>query len=85
MYEILPLAAGMVFAVGLTRWGPSDTRPRLLISVLFALAIGVVAASISGELAESWIFIVIDAAAAMAAIIVTTVVLGQLGWRGERR
>jgi hypothetical protein len=85
MYEIVPLVAGVVFACGWVRWGPVAARPRLLISVLFALATGVVAASISGELAESWIFIVIDAAATMAAIVVTTVVLSQLGWRGERR
>ncbi len=85
MYEILPLAAGMVFAVGLTRWGQVDTRQRLLVSLLFALVVGVVAASVSGELAESWVFIAIDAAAAMAAIVVTTVVLVQLGWAVQRR
>lgn len=85
MYEILPLAAGMVFAVGLTRRGPVDTRPRLLVSLLFAFVVGVVAASVSGELAESWVFIVIDAAAAMVAIVVTTVVLVQLGWAAQRR
>lgn len=81
MYEIIPLAAGVAFAFGLVRWGPSATRSRLLVSVLFALAVGFIAASVSGELAESWVFIVIDSAAAMAAIVVTTVVLGQVGWR----
>ena len=85
MYEIVPLAAGVVFACGWVRWGPAAARPRLLISVLFALAVGVVASSVSGEIGESWVFILIDAVATMAAIVVTTVVLGQLGWRSERR
>lgn len=78
MYEMLPIAAGVAFGFGLVRWGPSATRPRLLVSVLFALAVGVVTASASGELAESWVFIAIDSAAAIAAVAVTTVLLGQV-------
>lgn len=85
MYEILPLFAGMVFAFGLVRWGPTERRPRWIMSAVFALAVGIVAATVSGELAESWVFIAIDAAATMAAIVVATVVLVQLGWSTHRR
>lgn len=85
MYEIVPLVAGVVFAIGLTRWGPVEKRSRVLVSVLYAVAVGVVAATVSGELAESWVFIVIDAAATMAAIVVTFVVLRQFGLLAQRR
>ncbi len=77
MYEMLPLAVGVAFAFGLVRWGPSATRPRLLVSVLVALAVGVITAAVSGELAKSWAFVVIDFAAALVAIVATTLLLGQ--------
>lgn len=81
MYEMLPLAAGVAFAFGLVRWGPPATRARLLVSILVAVAVGVITASVSGELAESWVFIIIDSAAAIAAVVVTTVLLGQFSSR----
>jgi hypothetical protein len=85
MYEILPLATGIMFALGLTWWGPMERRSRVFASLLFALVVGFIAASVSGELAKSWAFILVDAAATLVAIVVATSVLERVGWIPDRR
>lgn len=85
MWEMIPLFAGVIFAFWLLRWGPDDRRPRVVTSVVFAVVVGVIAATASGEISESVWFIALDTAAALVAIAVTWFVLYQVGWAGQRR
>ena len=85
MYEILPITAGVVFAWGLLQWGPRETRARVVASVGFAIVMGVVAATVSGELAESWWFIVVDTVGTLIAIAVSAAVMLKVGWPEPRR
>ena len=85
MYEILPIAAGVVFAYGLLQWGPVDTRSRIVASIVFAVVVGVIAATVSGELAESWLFIVVDTVGALIAIAASVAIMLKVGWPEPRR
>lgn len=85
MNELLPIAAGVVFAYGLLQWGPRDTRTRVVASVVFAVVMGVVAATVSGEIAESWLFVVVDTVGTMIAIAVSALVMLKIGWPEQRR
>ena len=67
MYEIIPLFAGILIGLGFIRLGPFDTRTRAIILVPTALIIGWIAATVSGEIAESWAFVLFDAAQVVVA------------------
>ena len=84
MFEILPIAAGIAFALGMLRWGPRTSSSRWLVSAVYSLVVGVIVAAVAGELAESWAFALLDAAMTLAAIVLTTVALRQVGLAGER-
>lgn len=85
MYEMVALAAGVILAFWMLRWGPEGKRARWMTVGIYSLVVGVIAATVSGELAESWLFILLDAAAILVAFAVTAVVLRQVGWADERR
>jgi hypothetical protein len=80
MFEILPIAAGIVLAAGLLRWGPRSTQTRWAVAAVCAVVVGIAVSAASGELAESWAFALMDTALALAAFAVTTVALRQVGW-----
>lgn len=83
MYEILPLFAGVLIGLGLVRFGPRDTRFRAMLVAVIAAAVGLFAAWISGELAESWAFALWDAAQVVVAATLTTLLLARFGQRGR--
>jgi hypothetical protein len=60
MEEVFPVLAGVV--VGLAAHSVTSVWLRLSLLVLFGLAFGVVASWISGELAISWTYVLIDIA-----------------------
>lgn len=80
MFEILPIAAGFLFAIAMLRWGPRASRPRWIASAVFAVVVGVAVSALSGELSESWAFALLDTGLTLVAIVVTTVALRQAGW-----
>jgi hypothetical protein len=85
MFEILPIAAGFLFAIALLRWGPRASRMRWIATGAFAVIVGVAVSALSGELAESWAFAVLDTALTLLAIAVTTVALRQVLRPTEQR
>lgn len=85
MYEMIALAAGVILAFWMMRWGPESKRARWMTAGVFSLVVGVVAATVSGEVAESWLFILLDTGATLVAFVVTAVVLRQVGWADVRR
>ena len=85
MYEIFPIVAGVVFAWGLLQWGPTETKARVIASVVFAIVVGSAAAAISGELAESWLFLIVDIGGALLTIAVSASVMLKVGWPEPRR
>jgi hypothetical protein len=85
MFEILPIAAGFLFAIALLRWGPRASRTRWVTSGVFAVVVGIAVSAISGELAESWGFAVLDTALTLLAIAVTMVALRTVVQPAEER
>ena len=82
MYEIIPLFAGVLIGFGLFRFAPRDTRLRVAVVAVLAAAIGVFAAWLSGELAESWAFALWDGAQVVIAAGLTILLMVRLGQRG---
>jgi hypothetical protein len=65
MYELIPLASGVVAGLQLHRMASS--RSRALLALPLALISGVVASVLSGEFAESWALLVWDTTQALVA------------------
>jgi hypothetical protein len=60
MHEVFPVTMGALIGVGALRM-PAG-RWRWLTLAVISLVVGLVAALISGELAESWAFVLVDTA-----------------------
>lgn len=80
MYELFPVLAGVL--VGLLVWRLPNQRQRAATLVVACLAIGAVAAFVSGELFESWVFLLLDTVLALLAAGVT---LAVASWWQRRR
>jgi hypothetical protein len=59
MQEIVPLAAGVVITLLVQRFGTSP-RSNIIALLVASVVIGAIASFVSGELFESWVFLVID-------------------------
>jgi 1,4-dihydroxy-2-naphthoate octaprenyltransferase len=59
MQEIVPLAAGVVIAFLVQRFG-TTARSKMLALLFASVVIGAIASFVSGELFESWVFLAID-------------------------
>lgn len=77
MNEIFPIAAGVVTALIVHR--VASSRLRVVLLAALSLTFGLIAALISGELAESWAFLLVDTG---LVLIVAVIALGALAlWR----
>jgi uncharacterized membrane protein YeaQ/YmgE (transglycosylase-associated protein family) len=77
MEEVFPVLAGVV--VGLVTSRVMQTWLRVIAVVLLGLAFGAIASWISGELAVSWVYVVIDTAQVIGASVMITVLVRA--WR----
>jgi len=77
MEEVFPVLAGVV--VGLVTSRIMQTWLRVIAVVLLGLAFGAIASWISGELAVSWVYVVIDTAQVIGASVMITVLVRA--WR----
>ncbi len=81
MGEVLPvlggLLAGSIIAYNVRAW-----RSRLASMIAASVAVGVLAAWVSGELAESFAFLAIDIPGAFLAVLVAVLTCDRLGLRG---
>ncbi len=59
MQEIVPLAAGVVIALLVHRFG-AGPQSKTIALLAASLVIGAIASFVSGELFESWVFLAID-------------------------
>ncbi len=59
MQEIVPLAAGVVIALLVQRFG-TGARSKTAAILACSVIIGAIASFVSGELFESWVFLAID-------------------------
>ena len=80
MEEVFPVLAGV--AVGLVTHSVRLAWLRVSLLLLFGLGLGVIASWISGELAISWVYVLIDIAQVIGAGAMTTV--GITFWRRRR-
>lgn len=76
MDEVFPVLSGI--AVGLLL-GVVPSRLRLLALGVFSVAFGILASGISGELAFSWIYALIDVAQVLGAALLASVLVAR--WR----
>ena len=74
MEEVFPVIAGVI--VGLVAHLVRSTRSRAALIGVFAVGFGACASWVSGELAVSWTYLLIDVAQVHAASIMTTVLVG---------
>jgi hypothetical protein len=58
MFELIPIVMGLI--LGVLIWRNTQGRLRLLLSVAAVALSGATATMLSGEYAESWIFILLD-------------------------
>ena len=79
MYELIPIFAGI--AAGLAAMAFGDRRARIAVVVVVALIAGVTASVLSGEIEESWAFVLWDTAQALVAGALTVVAATALANR----
>jgi len=77
MHEVFPVAAGAVLGVAALRI--ADVRWRFLVLVLASIAVGAIASAVSGELRESWAFVLVDAAQVLLVALLTGAAV--TGWQ----
>lgn len=77
MEEVFPVLAGVV--VGLVTGSVRLVWLRILLLVLAGIAFGVTASWISGELATSWIYLLIDTAEVI--VVAAMTIVGMTAWR----
>ena len=71
MYEIIAIAGGVL--IGLLVQNAASTRAKIAMLALGSVIIGMVVSFISGELLESWAYLVFDAVQVSIAAVVTAV------------
>ena len=77
MEEVFPVLAGVV--VGLVSDSVRLVWLRVLLLVLSGIGFGVMASWISGELATSWIYVLIDTAEVI--VVAAMTIVGMTVWR----
>jgi hypothetical protein len=79
MEEVLPVGAGVVLGLVLANRGG---RWRWVALVALSLLLGFAAAYVTGELAVSWVYVLIDTAQVLAASAMTWLLAAR--WRRSR-
>jgi len=77
VYEIIAIAGGVL--IGLLVQNAPSTRAKIAVMALGSVIIGMVVSFISGELLESWAYLVFDAAQVLIAAVLTAVCVAV--WR----
>jgi hypothetical protein len=80
--EIFPVLAGAAIGATVPRF--LSGRPLAVVLAALSIIVGIAAAAISGELAESWLFVLFDTAQ-VAVVAVLTMALIALWQRRARR
>ena len=83
MYELLAIAAGVL--LGVVAHNLVTARSKVTTLILGSLIVGATAASLSGELLESWAYLLFDVAQVLLAAGATTVALTWWRHRPRRR
>ncbi|MCX7623541.1 MAG: hypothetical protein N2Z82_07325 [Thermomicrobium sp.] len=76
MGEILPISAGVV--VGLICWRISSVRARTVALVLLSVLFGALASLLTGELAATWAFLLIDIPLVFLVAVGTSLLLARV-------
>ncbi|MDW8060127.1 MAG: hypothetical protein RMK01_08640 [Thermomicrobium sp.] len=76
MGEILPISVGVV--VGLICWRISSVRARTVALVLLSVLFGALASLLTGELAATWAFLLIDIPLVFLVAVGTSLLLARV-------
>ena len=83
MYEVLAIGAGVV--LGLTAHNIAATQVKVATLILGSVIIGAMAALVSGELLESWAYLIFDVVQVLLAAGATVVALTWWKQRASRQ
>lgn len=83
MEEVFPVLGGII--VGLVAERMRSTTLRAVMIVVLGIAFGIAASWLAGELAISWIYILIDTAQVIVAAVATVVLIRMWRRRLARR
>ena len=83
MEEVFPVLAGII--VGLVTERIPSTTLRAVLIVVLGIAFGIAASWLAGELAISWIYVLIDTAQVIVAAVATVVLIRMWRRRLARR
>jgi len=72
IYEAIPISAGVILAFIFSRYRPSTERIKWIITAVVAVIVGFAAATLSGEIHESWAFVILDTAQAFLAMVLVS-------------
>ena len=81
IYEIIPISAGVILAFVFARFRPSSQRLRWAVTAAVAVVIGFIAATVSGEIHESWAFVILDTVQVVLAMALVTWLLDRRAHR----
>jgi len=82
MTEVFPVVAGVLLGIAAQRI--ASMRWRMAVIAAASVLIGWVASAVSGELAESWLFILVDTAQVLVVALLTGVAVRMWRRRGAR-
>ncbi len=77
LYEAIPISAGVILAFIFARYRPSSERLKWIITAVVAIAVGFTASILSGEIHESWAFVILDTAQAVLAMVLVSWLLSK--------
>jgi hypothetical protein len=77
LYEAIPISAGVILAFIFARYRPSSQQIKWAITAIVAIAVGFAAATLSGEIHESWLFVILDTAQAVLAMVLVSWLLSK--------
>jgi hypothetical protein len=77
LYEAIPISAGVILALIFARYRPSSERLKWIVTAVVAIAVGFTASILSGEIHDSWLFVILDTAQAVLAMMLVSWLLSK--------
>lgn len=77
LYEAIPISAGVILAFIFARYRPSSQQIKWATTAVVAVLVGFTASILSGEIHESWAFVILDTAQAVLAMVLVSWLLSK--------
>ncbi|MGH2551593.1 MAG: hypothetical protein ACRDHN_19580 [Thermomicrobiales bacterium] len=77
LYEAIPISAGVRLGLIFARYRPSTQALKWGITGVVAILVGLTASILSGEIHDSWLFVILDTAQAVLAMVLVSWLLSK--------